>query len=66
MKREYPEIVDCEKEPHTVQFLPDCYLYGELASKVAYKFLPNIQFLLYFVILGIPICRSNFCQNLRG
>jgi hypothetical protein len=35
MKREYPEICNCEKEPHTTQFLPGCYLYGELTSKVS-------------------------------
>jgi hypothetical protein len=34
MKREYPEILNCEKEPHKTQFLPDCYLYGDLTSKV--------------------------------
>jgi hypothetical protein len=34
MKREYPDILNCESKPHPVQFLPDCYLYGELAWKV--------------------------------
>ncbi len=34
MQREYPEILNCETEPHAVQFLPDCYLYGELAWQV--------------------------------
>ncbi len=38
MQREYPDIFDCEKEPHTVQFIPDYYLYGELASKVHFNF----------------------------
>jgi hypothetical protein len=37
MKREYPDILNCEKEPHKTQFLPDCYLYGELTSKVSYN-----------------------------
>ena len=37
MKREYPEIIDCKREPHQVQFLPDCYLYGELTLKVKYN-----------------------------
>ncbi len=36
MQREYPEIIECEREPHAVQFLPDCYLYGELTLKVIY------------------------------
>jgi hypothetical protein len=34
MQREYPEIMNCEKEAHPTQFLPDCYLYGELTVKV--------------------------------
>jgi hypothetical protein len=38
MKREYPDILNCEKEPHEVQFLPDCYLYGELTLKVCSLF----------------------------
>ena len=36
MKREYPEILNCKREPHQVQFLPDCFLYGELTLKVDY------------------------------
>ncbi len=36
MKREYPEILNCKREPHQVQFLPDCYLYEELTLKVNY------------------------------
>ena len=39
MKREYPDILNCKKEPHEVQFLPDCYLYGELTLKVCSIFL---------------------------
>jgi hypothetical protein len=42
MKREYPEILNCEKEPHSTQFLPDCYLYGELIEKVKTKFPKNL------------------------
>jgi hypothetical protein len=34
MKREYPDILNCDKEPHITQFLPDCYLYGDMTSKV--------------------------------
>jgi hypothetical protein len=42
MKREYPVILNYEKEPHAVQFLPDCYLYGELPSKVNFNFYGNL------------------------
>ena len=39
MEREYPDILNCENEPHMIQFLPDCYLYGEWALKVFFLFL---------------------------
>jgi hypothetical protein len=39
MQREYPEILNCEKVAHEVQFLPDSYLYGELPMQVNYIFL---------------------------
>jgi hypothetical protein len=56
MRREYPEILNCEREPHQVQFLPDSYLYGELAAKVNFNFkiyslniiLPSINIITYF------------------
>jgi hypothetical protein len=34
MEREYPEILNCKTEPHATQFIPDCYLYGDMPSKV--------------------------------
>jgi hypothetical protein len=72
MEREYPEILNCKTEPHPVQFLPECYLYGELTSKVYYNvFLEskNITFfrsnvILFPLLISFIDSEYNECANL--
>jgi hypothetical protein len=46
MEREYPDILNCEKVPHMIQFLPELFLYGELTLKVYSLFLLKLHALL--------------------
>ena len=34
LKREFPQLLKSEKEPHPVLFIPDTFLYGDIAKKV--------------------------------
>ena len=34
LKREFPQILESETKPHTALFIPDTFIYGDIAKKV--------------------------------
>ncbi len=46
MKREYPEIFNCQQENHGYLFIPDTFIYEELTAKVK---------TIYFGMVGLAI-----------
>ena len=47
LKREFPQILESGKEPHQVLFIPDTFLYGDIARKV-------IVFSFFFLLNLVP------------
>ena len=37
LKREFPQILESQNQPHDVIFIPDTFLYGPIAKKVFFN-----------------------------
>jgi hypothetical protein len=47
LEREFPELLNCQEEPHEAFFIPESFIYGEIAAKVILV-LPTFLALLNF------------------
>jgi hypothetical protein len=34
LEREFPQLLECQKDPHEAFFIPDSFIYGGIAAKV--------------------------------
>jgi hypothetical protein len=34
LEREFPQLLNCQKEPHEAFLIPDSFIYGGIAAKV--------------------------------
>ncbi len=54
MKREYPEILNCQGKDHDYLFIPDTFMYEELTTKVETDYSGFIwQFIVFQKMLSI-------------
>jgi len=67
MKREYPDIFNCQEKDHGYLFIPDIFMYEELTKKVKFteiifstqtqKLYPVLFFFVFlFLLLSLCIC----------